>query len=160
MKSIIFITMLFSSLSFAEVVSPLEMKYHAHHTKFSCKSFRDQAASPVVLNDLEMKFSHLGVDVNMENAVISLVSTTDKACEYRAHYSIDPVADRLTFIDSSIEGEGNCLDKEADLDGIFTEGFRYAEKYYYYFALKFEAKFSNVCENKTGNFLVEFELGK
>lgn len=160
MKSFIFITLFFSSFSFAEVASPLEMKYQAHHTKFSCKSFRDEASAPAFLSDLEMKFSHLGVDLNMENAVINLVSSNESLCEYRVHYSIDPVLDTLTFVDSTIFGDENCIAKEDSLNSVFTEGFRYAQKYYYYFALKFAAKFPNSCDDRTGNFLVEFELGK
>ncbi|EQC49955.1 hypothetical protein M899_2737 [Bacteriovorax sp. BSW11_IV] len=159
MKYIALITALFSFNTMAEVVSPLEFKYHAHHTKFSCKSFKAATETADTFKNIEMKFSHLGVNTDMTEAIINLISTDSKNCEYRAHYTIDAVADTLTFVDSQILGD-NCSEQGAVLDSVMREGFRYISKYYYYFALKFAADFENSCQASTGNYLVEFELGK
>lgn len=159
MKYIALVITLLSFNTVAEVVSPLEFKYHAHHTKFSCKSFKTATDTADTFKNIGMKFSHLGVNTDMTEAIINLVSTDAKYCEYRAHYTIDAVADTLTFVDSQILGE-NCFEKGAALDLVMREGFRYISKYYYYFALKFNADFENSCQASSGNYLVEFELGK
>ena len=145
--------------AFADIPVPSDFKYQAHFSKYSCKSFRDEAQAPAVLTNSGMTLKYLSVDQNMKNALLTL-SDVNSSCQYRAHYTIDSKNDILTYIDSVILGDEACLAKKYELDSVFKEGFRYVQKYYYYFALKFSAKFDNSCETTTGNFMAEFELGK
>lgn len=161
MKYAFFVSLSFviATAALADVPVPADYKYQAHFSKYSCKSFRDEAQAPAVLTSAEMVFKYLSVDQNMKNALLTL-SSLDTACEYRVHYTIDSKSDILIYVDSITQGDEACAAKKYELDSVFKEGFRYAQKYYYYFALKFAAKFNNSCEMTTGNFMAEFELGK
>lgn len=160
MKYILFLSLFAATAAFADVPVASDYKYQTHFTKYSCKSFREEAPAPAIFTDSNIAFKYLSVDQNMKNALLTLTTTDGSACEYRAHYSIDAKADILNFVDSAVVGDEACIAKKDELDSVFKEGFRYVQKYYYYFALKFSAKFSNACEASTGNFLVEFEMGK
>lgn len=160
MKYIVFLSLFALSTAFADVPVPADYKYQTHFTKYSCKSFRDEALIPAVFTDIGMTFTYLSVDQNLKNALLTLASTNDVACEYRVHYAINSQTDTLVFVDSTTVGDETCSLKKEDLDAVFKEGFRYVQKYYYYFALKFTAKFDNSCATSTGNFMAEFELGK
>lgn len=159
MKYILLLGLFAVTAAFADVPNADDYRYHAHFTKYSCKSFRDEAAAPTIMTDKGLALQYMSVDHEMKNAVISVVSSTDAACTYSVHYSIDSKNDILNFVESKMSDE-NCGLKKDDLDAIFKDGFRYVHKYYYYFALKFNAKFENACATTTGNFMAEFELGK
>lgn len=161
MKYALFVSLsiVIATAALAEVPVPADYKYQAHFSKYSCKSFRDETQAPAVLTSTDMTFKYLSVDQNMKNALLTL-SSADSTCEYRVHYTIDSKSDTLTYVDSAIQGDEVCAAKKYELDSVFKEGFRYVQKYYYYFALKFAAKFNNSCETTTGNFMAEFELGK
>lgn len=160
MKYIVFLSLFALSTAFADVPVPTDYKYQTHFSKYSCKSFRDEAQAPAIFTDLGMTFTYMSVDRNLKNTLLTLTSTTDVACEYRAHFTINSQTDTLVYVDSTTVGDETCSAKKEDLDAIFKEGFRYVQKYYYYFALKFTAGFDNSCETSTGNFMAEFELGK
>ncbi len=160
MKKYILLLSLFAvTAAFADVPNPDDYRYHAHFTKFSCKSFRDEAQAPTVLTDKGLSLQYMSVDHEMKNAVISVVSSQEPNCTYSVHYSIDSKNDILNFVDSKVSDE-TCELKKEDMDAIFKDGFKYVHKYYYYFALKFNAKFAHSCETISGNLLAEFELGK
>lgn len=159
MKYILLLALLAATTAFADVPNADEYRYHAHFTKYSCKSFRDEAEAPTIMTDKGLTLQYMSVDHEMKNAVISVISSQDPSCKYSVHYSIDAKNDILNFVDSEITDE-LCPLKKEELDAIFKEGFRYVHKYYYYFALKFNAKFENACETTTGNIMAEFELGK
>lgn len=159
MKYILLLALLVISTAFADVPNADEYRYHAHFTKYSCKSFRDEAQAPTIMTNKGLALQYMSVDHEMKNAVISVVSSQFPSCTYSVHYSIDSKNDILNFVDSKMTDESCQLPKE-ELDVIFKNGFRYVHKYYYYFALKFNAKFENACETTTGNFMAEFELGK
>lgn len=147
------------SQAFAEVGSPVNEKYRAKFTNFSCKSFRDKAAAPKLLENINMKFGHLGVDRELNFAIVNLVSTDKQGCEYRARYERNRTTRGLEFLEAEMIGSSECQDKLADLAPVFEAGFMYIAKYDYYFALKFMNKFENACESTTGNYMAEFELG-
>ena len=150
---------LISTLSIAEVGSPIDEKYRARFTHYSCRSFKDKAVSPEFMTRLELKFGHLGVDQTLDHAVLNLISTNEEGCEYRIRYVRNRETRNLELLETSMLGGESCFDKEAELAEIFAGGFMYGAKYMYYFALKFNSKFSNSCETSTGNFIAEFELG-
>lgn len=159
MKYFLLLSLLAVTSAFADVPNADEYRYHAHFTKYSCKSFRDEAAAPTVMTEKGLSLQYMSVDVGMKNAIISVVSATEPTFKYSVHYTIDAKNDKLIYADSVVTGTEGELKKE-ELDAIFQEGFKYVHKYYYYFALKFNAKFENACETSTGNFMAEFELGK
>jgi len=159
MKYFLLLSLLVVSSAFAAVPNADEYRYHAHFTKYSCKSFRDEAPAPAVMTDIGLTPEFMSVDVGMKNAVISVVSSQYPACKYNVHYSIDAKNDILNFVESEMVGE-SCELKKESVDAIFQDGFKYVHKYYYYFALKFKASFENSCADSTGNFMAEFELGK
>lgn len=159
MKYILIFCLFAVTTAFADVPNADQYRYHTHFTKYSCKSFRDEATAPTVMTDKGLSLQYMSVDHEMKNAVISVISSQEPACVYSVHYSIDSKNDILNFVESEVKGE-SCELKKENLDVIFKDGFRYVQKYYYYFALKFNAKFDNVCETTTGNFMAEFELGK
>lgn len=160
MKYILLLISLFAvTAAIADVPNADDYRYHAHFTKYSCKSFRDEAAAPTIMTDKGLGLQYMSVDHEMKNAVISVVSSQAPSCVYSVHYSIDAKNDILNYVDSEIKDE-SCELKKEDLDAIFKDGFKYVHKYYYYFALKFKAQFENACETTTGNFMAEFELGK
>lgn len=147
------------SQAFADVGSPVAEKYRAKFTNFSCKSFRDKAPAPEFLEKLNMKFGHLGVDRELNFAIVNLVSTDKAACEYRARYERNRATKGIEFLESTMIGSEECQSLKADLDPVFEAGFNYVAKYDYYFSLRFNDKIANACESTTGNFMAEFELG-
>ncbi|WP_408098285.1 hypothetical protein ACJVC5_05055 [Peredibacter sp. HCB2-198] len=153
------LTALSLSNAFAEVGSPTAEKYRARFTNFSCKSFRDKAPAPERLTNINMKFGHLGVDRDLNFAIVNMVSSDTKGCEYRARFERMRATKTIEFLESQMIGGDECQDLKADLDQTFEAGFMYISKYDYYFALKFNDKFKNACESTTGNFMAEFELG-
>lgn len=147
------------SSSFADIGSPTAEKYRAKFTNFSCKSFRDKAPAPERLTNINMKFGHLGVDRDLNFAIVNMVSTDSKGCEYRARFERIRSTRSLVLLETQMLGSDACQDLKIDLDKTFEAGFDYIAKYDYYFALKFNDKFENACESTTGNFMAEFELG-
>ncbi|WPU65342.1 hypothetical protein [Peredibacter starrii] len=153
------LTALSLSSAFADVGAPTAEKYRAKFTNFSCKSFRDKAPAPERLTDLNLKFGHLGVDRDLNFAIVNLVSTDDKGCEYRARFERIRATREIKFLESQMIGGEECQALKLEVDPTFEAGFMYISKYDYYFALRFNDKFANACESTTGNFMAEFELG-
>jgi hypothetical protein len=159
MKYILIFCLFAITAASAEVPNSDDYRYHTHFTKYSCRSFRDEAQAPTVMTGKGLIPQYMSVDHEMKNAVISVVSTQSPTCKYIVHYNIDAKNDILNYVESEMIGE-NCELQKEELDLLFKDGFKYVQKYYYYFALKFKANFENSCTASTGNFMAEFELGK
>lgn len=157
--ALVVLSVVFSQTASADIGSPTSEKYRARFTHFACKSFKDKADAPEFLQRLNLSFGHLGVDQTLDNAILNLLSTNEDACEYRAAFARNRQTLNLDFKGSQMNGPLHCQSMKDELDPVFEAGFKYAAKYMYYFALKFNDNFNNNCENVSGNFIAEFELG-
>lgn len=156
MKYILY-TLLISTKILAQEPSATDMKFVTDFTTFSCKSFRDKASAPNEIAKLEVNFTKLGISDSTRRIILD-VESKDGSCFYSADFSRQKGQKQLYFEGSYMTATPQCYELQAQLDYYLSPGFKYVIKYNAYISMLFLSKdLTSICDNISGNKLIEFE---